>query len=202
MDTMNPLQVPRLTEIATGKKFWGYLDTDALRSRYVLAAYFVRHARHIVEIGGYRDNVITNFLSGPHESVTVYSLDAEFDPLESDNLNGVQCRVRHVRDYFQNHEHPAEGLAVVALGLELHGALEPFYDLVRRADTAVVEVGIDHQANAQLLSLLRANVELRLKCQINMDLSPNEPVLRDELRDTNMNAPFWRRNLYVFETIR
>src|SRR2546426_11697428 len=100
---MNPFQLPRLSEIEAGKKFWGYLDTDAFRTRYVLAAHFVRHARHIVEIGGYRDNVITNFLTGAHESVTVYSLDAEFDPLERDSLNGTPCRGRHIRDFFQNH---------------------------------------------------------------------------------------------------
>src|SRR5579859_7321916 len=102
MSTNNPLQVPRLEEIRAGRKFWGYLDTEPLRIRYVLAAHFVRDCPHIIEIGGYRQNVITSFLRGAHESVTVFSLDEEFEPLERAELNGVPCRVRHVRDFFQS----------------------------------------------------------------------------------------------------
>jgi hypothetical protein len=202
VQTLNPFQRPRLPEIEAGMKFWGYLDTDALRTRYVLAAHFVRQAAHVVEIGGYRDNVITNFLSGPHDSVTVFSLDAEFEPLERETLNDRPCRVRHIRDFFQHHPPPTGGLAVVALGLEVHGGLETFYDLVRRADRAVVEIPVDHPPSVECLSRLRAHVETRVVCQVNLDLSPNEPILREQLRETNMNAPFWKRHLYVLDTVR
>src|SRR5262249_10360039 len=150
-----------------------YLDTDALRTRYVLAAHFVRQAAHIVEIGGYRDNVITNFLSGRHDSVTVFSLDAEFEPLERETLNDHPCRVRHIRDFFQGYPPPTAGLAVVTLGLEIHGGLDAFYDLVRRADRAVVEIPVDHLPSVECFDQLRAHVEMRVACQINMDLSPN-----------------------------
>lgn len=202
METMNPFQQLRLHEIESGRRFWGYLDTEALRTRYVLAAHFVRAARHIVEIGGYRQNVVTNFLCGLHESVTVYSLDAEFEPLEKDDLNGMPCRVRHIRDFFQNHTPPSEDLAVVALGLEVHGALEPFYELARRADRIVVEIPVDHQPSVECFSSLRAHVDLRVSLQINLDLSPNEAILSGDLRETNMNTPFWKRHLYVLDTFR
>ena len=202
MRTMNPFQLSRLGEIEAGRKFWGYLDTDALRTRYVLAAHFVRGARHIVEIGGYRHNVITNFLTGSHESVSVYSLDAEFEPLDAHTLNDAPCRVRLVQDYFQHHVHPTEDLAIVALGLEIHGEVEGFYELVGRASRAVLEIPIDHQPSVECLKLLREHVEMRMACQVNLDLSPNEPVLREQLRESNMNAPFWRRHLYVFDIVR
>ena len=202
METMNPFQAPRLHEIEAGRKFWGYLDTEAMRSRYVLAAHFVRHARHVVEIGGYRDNLITNFLTGAHESVSVYSLDAEFEPAERDTLRGAPCRVRHVRDFFQHHPHPDDGLAVVALGLEIHGGMEPFYDIVRQATITVVEIPVDHRPSVDCLEQLRAHVDTRLTCRIDLDLSANEPILREQLRQTNMNAPFWRRHMYVLETMR
>jgi hypothetical protein len=202
MKTLNPLQVPRLGEIEAGGKFWGYLETEPFRTRYVLAAWFVRHAAHIVEIGGYRDNVITNFLSCPHESVTVYSLDAEFEPFEKDTLNGAPCRVRHVRDFFQRHPQPAERLAVVVLGLELHGEVEAFYDLVRQADRTVVDLAADHETSVNCLDGLLAHVDMRVGCRIDFDLSPNEGALREQLRETNMNAPFWRRRLYVLDTVR
>jgi hypothetical protein len=199
VNTINPHQVPRLREIQAGRKFWGYLDTEAFRSRYVLAAHFVRHARHIVEIGGYRDNLITNFLTGQHESVSVYSLDAEFEPTERESLNGAPCRVRHVRDYFQHHLHPSDTLAVVALGLEIHGGIDAFHGLIRDATTTVVEIPVDHRPSVDCLNALLASVPLRVRCQINLDLSPNDELLREELRASSMNPPFWRRHVSVLD---
>jgi hypothetical protein len=199
MDAINPLQAPRLAEIAAGRKFWGYLDTEALQSRYVLAAHFVRRAAHVVEIGGYRDNLITNFLRSAHESVTVFSLDAEFEPLERDTLNGGPCRVRHVRDYFQNHSLPRGNVAIVALGFEIVGDLAPFTDLLSRAEVAVIEIPPDHQPSVDCLERVRASVPTRLRCRINLDLASNEPLVQDELKRTNMNRPFWRRDMYVME---
>ena len=201
IDTLNPLQVGRLHEIGEGKKFWGYLDTEALQSRYVLAAHFVRGIQHVVEIGGYRRNAVTNFLTGPHESVSVYSLDAEFEPMESCELNGGVCRVRHVRDFFQNHQHPEGQIALVALGLEILGNLEPFCALLRRATVAVIEVPMHHAPSLDCLQRIEQAVSCRLRCRIDLDLSPNEPLLRDELARSNLNAPFWHRSVRVLEPV-
>ncbi len=140
----DPWQVPRIQEILSGRKFWGYLDNEARQSRYVLAVHFVRNARNIVEIGGYRDYVITRFLTGTHDSVSVFSLDAEFETFEAETLNGAPCRVRHVGDYFQNYTHPAESLGVIVLGIEILGDFDPVCNLLSNADVAVIEVPIDH----------------------------------------------------------
>jgi hypothetical protein len=199
IDVKNPVQLPRLQEILAGKKFWGYLDTQALQTRYVIAAHFLRSAKSIVEIGGYRDNVITRFLTGSPHSVTVYSLDAEFEALELENLNGAACRVRHIKDYFQGYPCADEALGVVALGLEIFGDMDPFYELLRRAQVAVIEVPVDHAPSVECLNSILKNVEVRVVCQINLDFSPNEEILRDELLKTNMNVPFWKRNMYVLE---
>lgn len=196
-NTPHPWQVPRLQEILAGKKFWGYLDTEALQSRYVLAAYFVRHARNIVEIGGYRDNVITRFLTSTHDSVSVFSLDAEFETFEAETLNGAPCRVRHVGDYFQNYPHPTESLAVIVLGIEILGDFDPLCNLLSRADVAVIEVPIDHAPSVDCLGAILQRTNLRVAVQINLDLSPNEFIIGDELAKTNMNVPFWKRNVYV-----
>jgi len=195
--TQHPWQLPRLQEILEGKKFWGYLDTEALQTRYVLAAHFVRNVRNIVEIGGYRDNLITRFLTGTHDSVSVYSLDAEFESLEKETLNGAPCRVRHVSDYFQNYSHATESLGVVVLGIEIVGDFEPLCSLLRNADVAIVEVPIDHAPSVECLNAILARTDLRVACQINLDLAPNEAIVGDELSKTNMNVPFWKRNVYV-----
>jgi hypothetical protein len=199
--TLHPWQVPRLQEILAGKKFWGYLDTEALQTRYVLAAHFVRNVRNIVEIGGYRDNLITRFLTGTHESVSVYSLDTEFESLEEETLNGAPCRVRHVSDYFQNYSHPTESLGVVVLGIEIIGDFAPLCNLLRNADVAIAEVPIDHAPSVECLNAILARTDLRVACQINVDLSPNETIVGEELAKTNMNAPFWKRNIYVLRPL-
>ena len=201
-NTPHPWQVPRLQEILSGKKFWGYLDTEALQTRYVLAAHFVKNARNIVEIGGYRDNVITRFLTGTHDSVSVFSLDAEFEPLEQDTLNGSPCRVRHVGDYFQNYTHPTESLAVIVLGIEILGDFEPLCSLMSHAEVAVVEVPIDHAPSVDCLRSILERGHLSVACQINLDLSPNEGIIGHELAKTNMNVPFWKRNVYVLRPSR
>lgn len=197
MEVKHPLQLPRLSEILDGRKFWGYLDTEALQTRYVLAAHFVRHTRNVVEIGGYRDNLITRFLTGHHDSVTVYSLDAEFVPSEQDTLNGAACRVRHIRDYFQHHTYPDESLGIVALGLEAIGDLQPLFELVRRSQVAVLEAPEDFAPSVEEVRLVLENANVRVICQVNLDLSPNEAFLRDELLKTNINVPFWKRSMYV-----
>jgi len=199
VNVKNPFQVPRLEEIQTGKKFWGYLDTEALQMRYVLAAHFLRNVRHIVEVGGYRNNAITNFVTHSHDAITVFSLDAEFEAMERDTLNGAPCRVRHIQDYFQNHPPPAKPFGLVALGLEIHGDLAPFLGLVREAQAAVMEVPIDHRPSVDCLTAILTNVPCRVRCQVDLDFSSNEPLLRDELVATNMNVPFWKRRMYVLE---
>jgi hypothetical protein len=199
IDSLHPLQLPRINEIREGKKFWGYLDTVALQTRYVLAAHFLRNARNIIEIGGYRDNLITRFLTGTHDSVSVFSLDAEFEPLEQETLNGAPCRVRHVHDYFQNYDYPTESLGVVALGIEILGDREPLWNLLRRADVVVIEVPTDHAPSVQWLNEIVETLKLPVTCQINLDYSPNEAILEHELSKTNMNRPFWKTNVYVLE---
>jgi hypothetical protein len=195
----HPFQSPRLEHIRAGGKFWGYLDTEALQMRYVLAAHFLKDCKHVVEIGGYRRNAITHFLTGHHDSVTVFSLDAEFEECERDTLNGAPCMVKHIRDYFQGHYQPVGEFGLVALGLEVQGSLAPFYELVRGAAVSVIEIAIDHQPSLECLNLIIDNAKLRVRCHVNLDFSANEPSLREELRDTNMNTPFWKRSLYVFE---
>src|SRR5262249_35063152 len=125
----HPFQSPRLGDIRAGKKFWGYLDTEALQIRYAIAAHFLKDCKNVVEVGGYRRNAITHFLTGHHESVTVFSLDAEFEECERDTLNGAPCMVKHIRNYFQTFSHSTDDLGLVALGLEIYGALMPFYEL-------------------------------------------------------------------------
>ena len=170
----------------------------------MLAAHYVRDCPHVIEIGGYRENVITRFLGGTHESVTVFSLDEEFEPLERAELNGAPCRVRHVRDFFQSRPDlcgvPAGGLGLVVLGLEIHGDTQPLLDLIVKSRVCVLEVAQDHPPGIAALESILGTVATRPICQIDLDLSANEPTLREELAD-NMNRPFWRRRFLAIEPL-
>ena len=202
MSALNPLQVPRIQEIRSGRKFWGYLDTEALRTRYVLAAHFVRECSHVVEIGGYRGNVITSFLYGHHEQVTVFSLDEEFEEMEREELNGAPCRVRHIRDYFQAHVEKtsatSRSLGVVVLGLELHGDMQPLLALFKRSRVVVLESSADYPPSIATLDQILSAVPAHTICRIDLDFSANETLLANEL-ETNMNRPFWRRRMHVIQ---
>ena len=202
VSALNPFQAPRIDEIRAGRKFWGYLDTEALRTRYVLAAHFVRECRHVVEVGGYRGNVITSFLRGQHEQVLVFSLDEEFEPFEREELNGAPCRVRHIRDFFQSRLETAlkaeTSPGVVVLGLELHGDLPPLLALLKRSQVVVLEASADYPPGIAVMDEILSAVPARTICRIDLDLSANEPLLQEELK-SNMNRPFWRRRMHVIE---
>jgi len=43
-------------------------------------------------------------------------------------------------------------------------------------------------------------VPARTICRIDLDLSANEALLREELK-SNMNRPFWRRRMHVLEPV-
>jgi hypothetical protein len=102
-----------------------------------------------------------------------------------------------VSDYFQNYTHPTESLGVIVLGIEILGDFDPLCALLNHADVAVIEVPIDHNPSVACLGSILQHTKLRVAVQINLDYSPNEVIVGDELAKTNMNVPFWKRNVYV-----
>ena len=105
--------------------------------------------------------------------------------------------MRHVGDYFQNYTHATDSLAVVVLGIEILGDFDPLCALLSHADVAVIEVPIDHTPSVECLGAILQRTNLRVAVQINLDLSPNEDIVGDQLAKTNMNVPFWKRNVYI-----
>lgn len=124
-----------------------HLSGEGAAIRQVLAAYFLRNCRHIVEIGG-AGAPITDFLTHSPESVTV--VDPKIEPLERDEWLGRPCRVRHVAMKFQatSFDAPAEALGVVMLGLSLKplGARPAINDalvtLLRRATVVALDYSL------------------------------------------------------------
>lgn len=116
---------------------WKYLDSEAFRTRYVLAAHFLRECRTIIEIGGYK-TPIDEFLTHDFESVLV------LDPLVADPA-AVDPRVRRIRQEYQQFDFsPYEGLdyGLVLIGFDFTPT-EQLAALVRQAKVLVVEFAED-----------------------------------------------------------
>ena len=87
------------------------------------------------------------------------------------------------------------------LGIEILGAFDPLCNLLSNTDVAVIEVPIDHAPSVDCLGAILQRTNLCVAVQINLDLSPNEAIIGDELARTNMNVPFWKRNVYVLRPL-
>ena len=149
-----------------------YLLSAAFQLRYVLAAHFVRDCAHVIEIGGYQ-TPITWFLTGRHDSVTVY--DERIAKFQADRLNGHVCDVRHVRALFQ--DIPSLSMSkfgLVVLDMDIAGDLAPFYAMVRGSEVAVLEFAIDHDPSKQLFENTMARCGKAIDLQLELDLSKND----------------------------
>ncbi len=157
-----------------------YLLTPEAAVRKVLAAYYVRDCRHVVEIGGYKVP-ITKYLLGQHESVTV--VDPQVDPFEVDTWNGGACRVRHLPNRYQDAqlELPDRSYGLVLLGLALRhfssnvsSEWARLCGLARRAQVVVAEycVGWEHAEGDY--ARLKKEGQLRARLELDMTL-PEHP---------------------------
>ena len=101
-----------------------FYEHSSFKSRYVIAAHYLRKCTHIVEVGGYR-TPITGFLkSQNHKSVTV--LDPYIKPLAEDTLNGAPCKVRHLPMLFEDYKLRGDEDCFVYMGLDYYNtANEP-----------------------------------------------------------------------------
>lgn len=145
---------------------WKYLWSEAFKSRSVLAAYFVRNCKHIVEIGGYK-TPISSFLS-PDKKVLV--LDPRTDPYSSENINHIQIGFEQWNDIVD------EPYGVVILGIELHMdelAWQKLYKLIEGSEVAVIEVPIEHIHSVNQFNKILQNVSKRVSTKILLDLSDN-----------------------------
>jgi hypothetical protein len=109
-----------------------FYEHSAFKSRYMLAAHYLRRCRHIVEVGGYR-TPITDFLrSSNHLSITV--LDPYIKPLAVDTFNGVPCKVRHLPMLFEEYRLNGNEDCFVYMGLDYYNTQnEPMYTIFSRA---------------------------------------------------------------------
>lgn len=175
-----------------------YLITEAAQCRYVIAAHFLRECSHVIEIGGFK-TPITQYLTGTHESVTVY------DPLMQDrtenHLNGQRCQVRYISESFQDAklEVGSGTYGLIMLGLSLkHFSDDPeqaeqqwskLISMVTSAKLAVIEAALDWHLGKQALDKISTVPQLHQRVSLDIDMSANP----------NMDPDHFRRRLLVLE---
>lgn len=179
---------------------WRYLKTDAVCSRCVLAAHFVRECPTVIEIGGGR-TPIDGHLTGRHRSVIV--IDPFLHEHRRSDLNGAPCGIWHVRARFQDIEWRIEkpgDYGLVLLGLDLPGLSEAdermLCMLVDNARTTVVEFSTSWSISRELYELIRRNTATRICFTCKLDLAGND--IGDM---ANSWPPRFDREVHVLEPI-
>lgn len=167
MTTLATLQQRQAKRIAQGEKFWGYLDTEALQSRYALAAHFLEPFNIIVEIGGYRKD-ISDYIGSRHRQIIVYSMDIEFMPMSTPKINKI-------RGDFINHKPPEQEFVLLILGLDMDNS-KALVQWAKQAKRIVVECAMAHLLARQVITEL-LTIPHKEIAYINFDFRQNQEVL-------------------------
>ncbi len=175
-----------------------YLLSEAGETRSVLAAHFVRHCNHVIEIGGYK-MPITKYLTSVPQSVLV--IDPKVDPFSATSLYGKPCKVDHIAERFQNIEiQPRDGgYGFVLLGCSLkfphadRRELDTYWHklvaLIDGAEVAVLEYGLDWPLGAENAALILRRTASAVRLSVDLDLGRND----------GMHPQFYRRRFLVLK---
>ncbi len=171
-----------------------HLLAPVAMSRQVLAAYYLRECKHIVELGGHKAPITPFLMHGPE---SVVSCDPKINPVETDTLHGKPCRVRHLAAKFQQIEFDVEpydyGLVILGYSLKPYGDQRPddmqLFDLIDHAKVTVIDYVHDFErADTQLPQVLERGT-LREVCHIDIKLHD----------DVIAGLPYANRRILVLE---
>jgi hypothetical protein len=179
--------------VGTGKEL-PHLSGPAAAIRQVLAAHFVRHCPHIVEIGGHI-RPITPYLT--HRPLSVLSVDPKTDPYQSDTLHDFPCSVRHLNRKFQDVEFDyspgSYGLVLLGYSLKPFGRRDSLGDLlfslIDNAQVVVLEFPPELERASSQVSQILARPGLHVECSL-------EILLND---DAIRGSAYARRLFYVIK---
>ena len=169
-----------------------HLSGPAAAIRQVLAAHFVRDCPHVIEIGGHI-RPISGYLT--HRPASVLSVDPKTAPLETDELNGNPCKVRHVPRKFQEIDYVYEprsyGLVLLGYSLKPFGSREPLgqklFSLIDNARVVVIDYPPELDRASSQVPVIVSRPTVKVLCSF-------EIVLDDE---AIADSPFAKRRFYI-----
>ena len=163
---------------------WRYLESEALKTRYVLAAHYLRDCDTILEVGGYK-TPITGFLTGDHNSVVVV------DPLVAPSKPASTWR--HVQALIEHHDVVGQPEGFLWLGMDASKrALRKIRPILLGCKVIVIEFPPRHMASVLAFRELLKRDEFEVTLKVRLDLSDND---FGDLTDSYEPHPV--RELYV-----
>lgn len=149
---------------------WSYLKSEALQTRYKLAASYVQGFEYIVEIGGYL-TPITNFID-PAKYRKILSIDPLGEQSSRDNVLHLRVKYQDI-DIFQYVEPKKYALIILGLDLEIE---ESLISIVKSSARFIVEYPIDlewQRSHEEMLEIIN-RCNLSLEVSVDIDCSGND----------------------------
>jgi len=166
---------------------WEYLSTPSFKSRYVLAAHYLRHCKRIIEVGGYK-NCVSEFLS---EGCEVFAVDPYLDLPESISARRFTIPISK----FDLSCVSGQSFGLACLGFDIGVESVDFFrisDLTQRADVVVLECADEHLPSVLGVEILMRESGKKVELTVGMNLTGNKLDI-----PADGYPPFFKRTLIV-----
>ncbi len=152
-----------------------HLAGPAADVRQAMAAHFVEGVSNLVEIGGHL-RPVSGFLHQIPDSFVC--IDPKSKPFESDKLNGMPCRVRHIARKFQDVdlELPRGNYGLVFVGYSLKGfgsqdaVGEKLFSLIDNSAITVIEFSPNLLRASEQMHHLLARPGMEAVCSLDFSI--------------------------------
>ena len=149
------------------KREWPYLTSEALKTRYAIAAYWLRDHDTVVEIGGYK-TPISSFVNDKQVIVIDPKIEAKNDD-----------RVKHLSIKLQEWDADVKSsnYAVVILGMDLHmdeDAWHKLYRLINSSRKTIIEFSSSYKPAREQFEAICRGTSKKITVNVKLDLSAND----------------------------
>ncbi len=151
---------------------WLYLKSEAFKTRYVLAANYLKNCSEVIEIGGYK-TPISDFLDDRKITVIDPYTNPRNDQMVNHYLGTLDSWAKETNKY-----RPLGNYGVLILGFHLeemsYFAWNYLYELISSSEITIIEFPIDWQPSKDQFSSVLANTNKKIQMRIILDLAGND----------------------------
>jgi hypothetical protein len=156
--------------VRSRQQVWNYMASEVFQARYLVAASYLRHCSHILEIGGC-STPITNYLRDAHASVTV--VDPLVEPMQAETLNDRPCVVRHIPQRLEDYTPTGRENGFIVLGMP-YLPLERVLGIMRGCEVSVLEFPVAFLPSCLMFKAVLESGHFDVAARIVFDLSQND----------------------------
>lgn len=147
---------------------WPYLTSEALKSRYAIAAYLLRGSPMIIEIGGYK-TPISDFIL----DTKVIVIDPKIIPKKEKKVLHVSLKLQD----WDDREINAKPFDLIILGMDLHlddQGWKKLYKLINLSRKTILEFSMSYKPALEQFKKICENITKKPTLTIKLDLSEND----------------------------